>query len=82
MFSVMRDKILQAAIDSYGLTPLAKRLGIRPQSLIQWRRVPLRRVVDFETVTGIPRERIRPELYGAPRARPRLAKGNRLPVAA
>ena len=73
----MRDRVLQDAIDHIGQARLARMLGIRAQSLRKWKRVPPDRIVDFERVTGIPRSRLRPELYdGAPRlkksAGPRL----------
>lgn len=41
---------------------LAKRLGITPQSIAQWQRVPPERIIDVERITGIPREQLRPDL--------------------
>lgn len=42
---------------------LARRLGIKVQSIQQWDRIPAERVVDIERVTGVPREELRPDLY-------------------
>lgn len=42
---------------------LAKALkGITPQAISQWKQVPAERVVEVETVTGIPRHELRPDL--------------------
>jgi hypothetical protein len=40
--------------------------GIRHQAVSQWRHIPAERIIEIETVTGVPREKLRPELY-APR---------------
>jgi hypothetical protein len=45
-------------------------LGIRPSSVLKWWRVPSDRIVQVEYVTGIPREKLRPDLY---RSRPKRA---------
>jgi DNA-binding transcriptional regulator YdaS (Cro superfamily) len=29
----------------------------------QWKRIPAERVIQVEAVTGVPRQRLRPELY-------------------
>ena len=58
------DRGLQLAIKAAGgYSELAESLGIRPQSVWQWTRVPLNRVVEVEKVTGVPRRKLRPELY-------------------
>lgn len=44
---------------------LARRLGVKVQSIQQWTRIPAERVLDVERVTGIPREELRPDLYRA-----------------
>ncbi len=45
---------------------LAKRIGVTQGAISQWlkRGVPPRRVRAVEKVTGIPRERLRPDIYG------------------
>ena len=51
---------------------LAARLGISQQAVQQWRRVAAERVIEVEAVTGVPRERLRRDLY-----RPRHPKEKR-----
>jgi len=47
---------------------LAAELGISPAAVAQWKRIPAERVVEVERVTGIPRAKLRPDLYSpAPR---------------
>lgn len=44
-------------------TRLAKQIGISRAAFWHWRRVPAERVIAVEAATGIPRERLRPDLY-------------------
>ena len=56
-----------------GRANLARALGITWQAVFYWQRdgvVPLTRVLDVERLTGIPREALRPDVFGAPRPRP------------
>jgi DNA-binding transcriptional regulator YdaS (Cro superfamily) len=54
---------VQLAIDAAGnASELARRLGVKVQSIQQWKRVPDDRVLDVERVTGVPREKLRPDL--------------------
>jgi DNA-binding transcriptional regulator YdaS (Cro superfamily) len=75
----MRDSVIDEAIAvAGGPTALARQLGIRMPSLYSWRRVPPPRVLAIEAATGIPRTRLRPDLYppeepGAPPERRRAA---------
>lgn len=69
----MRDPILQRLLDDVGLRELSRRLGLSPNSVIKWRKVPDHRLVDVERVTGVPREVLRPELYRKPPRRKRTA---------
>lgn len=47
----------------FGVAKVARQLGIRPQAVSQWQRVPAARVIEVERITGISRDRIRPDLY-------------------
>jgi TorA maturation chaperone TorD len=62
----MRDDGLKLAIDAAGgITALARGLGIAQPSVSSWARVPAERVVAVETLTGVGREQLRPDLYEA-----------------
>lgn len=61
----MSDKALKEAIASAGGgKALARALGVSPQAVYQWSRVPVDRVLEVERFTGIPRGRLRPDIYG------------------
>ena len=60
----MRDQGLSEAIRvAGGVSELARRLGISQPSVSNWTRVPAERVLDVETVTGVERVVLRPDLY-------------------
>jgi DNA-binding transcriptional regulator YdaS (Cro superfamily) len=42
---------------------LARRLGLKPQTVWGWKRIPATRLVEVERATGVPRENLRPDLY-------------------
>jgi DNA-binding transcriptional regulator YdaS (Cro superfamily) len=46
-----------------GIRPLARKLGISMAAVWKWTRIPADRIVEVERVTGIPREKLRPDLY-------------------
>ncbi|HTS41948.1 MAG TPA: Cro/CI family transcriptional regulator [Xanthobacteraceae bacterium] len=61
----MRDQGLQEAINAVGgVSELARRIGISQPSVSNWDRVPAERVVSVESVTGINRTILRPDLFG------------------
>lgn len=61
----VRDEGLVLAIKAAGsISSLARGLGISQPSVSTWTRVPAERVVAVEAVTGIERERLRPDLFG------------------
>ena len=57
------DNGLQQAIAKAGsANTLAFALGMSAQAPSDWRRVPAHRILQVEAVTGIPREKLWPEL--------------------
>ena len=42
---------------------LADGLGIRPESVYSWKKVPPARVAALSELTKIPREQLRPDLF-------------------
>lgn len=48
------------------LADIAKGLGLGRAAVSAWPRVPAEAVVQVETLTGIPRETLRPDLYRQP----------------
>jgi hypothetical protein len=58
------DRAIRAAVDKAGgWRPLARELGIKAQSLQNWRRIPPTRVLQIEKITGLPRTFLRPDIY-------------------
>lgn len=53
-------------LEEHSQTELADKIGVTQGAISQWlkRGVPPRRVKAVEKVTGIPRERLRPDIYG------------------
>ena len=47
------------------VSEMSKQLGISVQAIYKWEVVPLNRVKDVERITGIPREELRPDFFGA-----------------
>jgi TorA maturation chaperone TorD len=61
----MRDPGLSAAIRAVGgISELARQLSISQPSVSNWTRVPAERVVAVESITGVDRAVLRPDLYG------------------
>ena len=68
---------LDLAIQYYGSIPkLAKALGIQRQSVYQWpdRLIPKERARDLEDLTGIPKEKLRPDLFKNKRKKRKKSK--------
>lgn len=55
---------LELAVAAAGSkSELARRLKLKVQSIQQWEKIPAERVHDVERATGIPRHKLRPDLY-------------------
>ena len=64
------DAIKQAIDKAGGMHALARALGIKYQAIQSWQKnqkIPAERVIEVERVTGISREKLRPDLFLAPR---------------
>jgi DNA-binding transcriptional regulator YdaS (Cro superfamily) len=60
-----REEGLKLAIEAAGgFNALARKLGVSPSTLWEWRRVPAERLLQIEAVTKISRKKLRPDLYG------------------
>jgi TorA maturation chaperone TorD len=60
----MRDHGLQEAIRAVGgVSELARRIGISQPSVSNWDRVPAERVLSVESITGVSRAILRPDLF-------------------
>lgn len=57
------DALGEAVQKAGGVCALARALGVKHPSVIKWRRVPANRVLDVERISGVPRTRLRPDLY-------------------
>src|SRR5262249_16163191 len=61
----MRDSGLNEAIQAAGgVGALARKIGISQPSISNWSRVPAERVLAVESVTGVSRATLRPDLFG------------------
>jgi DNA-binding transcriptional regulator YdaS (Cro superfamily) len=59
-----REQGLLLAIEAAGsMNRLAQLLGVGQPSVQEWTRVPAHRIIQVEAVTGVPREKLRPDLY-------------------
>lgn len=62
----MRDPGLSEAISAVGgVTELARRLGVAQPSISNWTKVPAERVLSVESISGVRREVLRPDLYAS-----------------
>lgn len=62
---IMRDQGLEHVIQTAGgVRGLARLLGISQPAVSNWKRVPADRILQVESLTGVSRSVIRPDLYG------------------
>lgn len=61
------ESALKEAIEAAGgPKALGAKLGISHQAIGQWDEVPPLRVLEVERLTGVPRHKLRPDLYPPP----------------
>ena len=62
-----RDPILLEVYAAFGsAASLARFLNVSRAAVCHWQRVPFKHLKTIEDATGIPRERMRPDIYGRP----------------
>ena len=56
---------LRKAVEAVGGTTsaLAIKLGITPQAVAVWDKIPIAHVREIERITKVPREELRPDIY-------------------
>lgn len=54
---------MDAVRDRMPLARLAREIGITRGAVAQWEKVPAERIGDVSRVTGIPFDRLRPDLF-------------------
>lgn len=57
-----------------GKSAAARQLGVSPQAVDQWKRIPIRHLFVLERLTGVSREELRPDLYLPPRPKKPLSR--------
>jgi DNA-binding transcriptional regulator YdaS (Cro superfamily) len=60
------EEAVKLAIESLGISEVARQMGVTRQAVHRWYmtgHVPAERVLAFESVTGLRRETVRPDLY-------------------
>ena len=64
MSDTARQALVRAKRAAGSASRLAGELGVSPQAISQWVRVPAERVLDVERSTGISRHELRPDIFG------------------
>jgi DNA-binding transcriptional regulator YdaS (Cro superfamily) len=63
-FMKKRSKTVTEIIVSLGsLSEVARRLGVSRQAIAQWDKVPVKHLRVISEMTGIPCQKLRPDLY-------------------
>jgi hypothetical protein len=63
IYAAMNAGLKEAVERAGGIVKLAKRLGLSHQAVYYWKEVPSRHIIAIEQATGVPREKLRPDLY-------------------
>jgi DNA-binding transcriptional regulator YdaS (Cro superfamily) len=64
-----RDEVMQMIYSRAGFAAaVAKHLGVSPQTISAWRRVPAHHVLDLAPLLEMTPEQIRPDVFGKRRA--------------
>ena len=59
----MIEIVTKAAGEVGGVVALARRLKIKHTALYSWNRVPADKVLEIESITGVSRHEIRPDVF-------------------
>lgn len=59
---------LEKAFSQIKRRHLAEKLGITAQAISQWEKTPVQHVLKIESMTGVPRHELRPDIYPEPDA--------------
>lgn len=59
------ETLAEAVHRAGSVARLADLLGVSRQVIYKWKRIPQDRILEIERLTGVPRETLRPDLYGA-----------------
>lgn len=59
----LRKLTREAILASGGERALARKLKISRQAIWRWDSIPIKRLLDVERASGIPREELRPDIF-------------------
>jgi hypothetical protein len=62
-YDALAPKIRKCVLAAGGMKAFCKAVGRSRQAIYLWDDIPAELVVKAEKITGIPREKIRPDLY-------------------
>ena len=71
----MDEPLRQAIKVMGGIAPLADAVGLARQGVYQWKRVPPTQAMAVESVTGLTRSYLRPDIYPVERELPMKKAG-------
>lgn len=71
MHTLAMHNISELIDRSGGVTKFARELGLPIATVSSWglrNQIPVKRVLDVERITGVPRHELRPDIYPAPQS--------------